>query len=102
MSERNKLFRKGMEILASEGVNPDQAKRMINEAFAKTGVILEKRDGSNNKCMWTNYGTMLEDANGCIETPVDMCVKRNITCDPFIKFRYIINETGKCLNRQDD
>ena len=93
-----------MEILASEGVDPDQSKRMINEAFAKTGVIPEERDG-NNKCMWTNYGTMLEDASGCIETPVDMCLKRNITCDRFTKFRYIIdNEEASniSLSRQDD
>ena len=46
-----------MEILAAEGVDPDQSNRKINEAFAKTGVIPEKRVG-NNKCMWTNYGTM--------------------------------------------
>ena len=78
-----------MEILASEGVDPEQSKRMINEAFAKTGVIPEERDGSN-KCLWTNYGTMLEDASGCIETPVALCLKGNITCDPFTKFRYII------------
>ena len=92
-----------MEILASEGVDPDQSNRIINEAFAKTGVIPEKRDG-NNKCMWTNYGTMLEDASGCIETPVDMCLKRNITCDAFTKFRYIFTkeEASNSLSRQDD
>ena len=86
MSERNKLFRKSMEILSSEGVEPELAKRMVNEALAEARLVSSQRTA--NKCMWTNYGTMLEDENGCMETPADMCKKRNITCDSSAKFRY--------------
>ena len=33
MSYRNALFRKGLEVLSSEGIGGDDAKKLVNEAF---------------------------------------------------------------------
>ena len=33
MSYRNALFRKGLEVLSSEGIGGNEAKKLVNEAF---------------------------------------------------------------------
>ena len=33
MSYRNALFRKGLEVLSSEGIGGNEAKKLLNEAF---------------------------------------------------------------------
>ena len=38
VSERNTLFRKSMELLASEGVKQDQAREIVKEAFKEADL----------------------------------------------------------------
>ena len=82
MSKRNQLFEKSLNLLALEGMETYNARKIVLKAIA------EERSHSDGKCMWTNYGTPIGNENSCLEHPIDMCNNKSIKCNPASKFRF--------------
>ena len=80
MSKRNSLFKKSMDILALDGLGPQQAKNTVNEALAERAKRFYKNNLNFTRELYSDLGAeiMIEE----------ICTKANITCDPSSKFRY--------------
>ena len=83
MSKRNQIFKKSMDILTSDGINPDQARSIVTNLFEKDRTL-------NKKCLVTNYGdTVMENEDECREVTNTMCQNRTSICSQF-NFRSIL------------
>ena len=83
MSKRNVLFKKSIDMLTSDGVKPDQARKIVSTLFEKDRTM-------NKKCLMTNFGTkVMENEEDCRVLTDAMCQNMTSTCDPQFKFRLI-------------
>ena len=78
-----------MDILTSDGINPDQARSIVTNLFEKDRTL-------NKKCLVTNYGdTVMENEEECREVTNTMCQNRTSSCSPQFNFRSIFSRAVK-------
>ena len=86
MSRRNTLFRKSLDLLLSEGIEAEEAREIVQQAFEEEEN--RRRPSSpvstDQQCRTTRVNS---NPYGTSDLPIDICKPVTIVCDSASKFR---------------
>ena len=82
MSRRNTLFRKSLDLLLSEGIEAEEAREIVQQAFEEDEN--RSRPVRTDQCRTTRVNS---NPYGTSDLPNDICEPVRIRCDSASKFR---------------